>query len=138
MQWLRSSIQSLELYRRVILETRRASRVGTGSIGEPPRFDDSTNDGGGGRSAVDSMLLVSTTTTSGFNETENIRDLNDILGPLPDVPDSNVNWSRRVSGVSGIYEEIMDSSGGERGTPPTGRCVIDCNCDYVIEYFCFF
>lgn len=66
-------------------------------------------------------MLASMTTTSRFNETENIRDLNDILGPLPDVPDSSANWSRRVSGVSGIYEEIMDSSGGERGTPPTGR-----------------
>lgn len=30
----------------------------------------------------------------------------DILGPLPQVPNETMNWSRRVSGVSGIYEEI--------------------------------
>lgn len=92
--------------------------------GVATRFDDSNNEGGGGgggRSVIDSILLTSATALSGFNETENIRDLNDILGPLPDVPDSNVNWSRRVSGVSGIYEEIMDSSCADRGTPPTGR-----------------
>lgn len=32
----------------------------------------------------------------------------DILGPLPQVPNETMNWSRRVSGLSGIYEEIGD------------------------------
>jgi hypothetical protein len=42
------------------------------------------------------------------------RDLNDILGPLPNIPaiistqDSDKSWSRRQSGMSGIYEEIVD------------------------------
>ncbi|KAL5292659.1 hypothetical protein ACFFRR_011439 [Megaselia abdita] len=32
----------------------------------------------------------------------------DVLGPLPQLPNETMNWSRRVSGVSGIYEEIGD------------------------------
>lgn len=43
------------------------------------------------------------------------RDINDVLGPLPNIPintyttqDSDKNWSRRMSGMSGIYEEITD------------------------------
>lgn len=44
-----------------------------------------------------------------FNDTQIIRDINDKLGPLPDLPDSSINWSRRISGFSGIYEEIADS-----------------------------
>lgn len=41
------------------------------------------------------------------------RDLNDVLGPLPAIPSPNLDdssrWSiRRVSGCSGIYEEILD------------------------------
>lgn len=45
------------------------------------------------------------------------RDMNDVLGPLPNIPinssitttqDSDKNWSRRMSGMSGIYEEITD------------------------------
>lgn len=41
------------------------------------------------------------------------RDLIDVLGPLPAIPSPNVDndsrWSiRRVSGYSGIYEEILD------------------------------
>lgn len=107
-QWMRSAIRTLELYRREILETRRASRVGL--IACATRLDDTADTA----RSIDSMLVP------GFNETENIRDLKDILGPLPDLPDSNVNWSRRISGFSGIYEEILDSS-SEKGTPPTGR-----------------
>lgn len=41
-----------------------------------------------------------------------MRDVNDILGPLPQIPngcvDYDKNWSRRVSAFSGIYEEILD------------------------------
>lgn len=49
-----------------------------------------------------------------LNETCQVRDVNDILGPLPQVPngfvESEKNWSRRVSGFSEIYEEIIDPS----------------------------
>lgn len=48
-----------------------------------------------------------------LNDTQTERDLNDILGPLPDIPISNGDCSnrlsnRRSSGCSGIYEEILD------------------------------
>lgn len=37
------------------------------------------------------------------------QNLQAILGPLPKIPDGDsINWSRRVSGMSGIYEEIPD------------------------------
>lgn len=47
-----------------------------------------------------------------------VRDLNDVLGPLPAIPspsmDNSSRWSiRRVSGYSGIYEEIIDPSVSE-------------------------
>lgn len=49
-----------------------------------------------------------------LNETSRVRDVNDILGPLPQIPsgfvDCDKNWSRRVSGFSEIYEEIIDPS----------------------------
>lgn len=46
------------------------------------------------------------------------RDLQDVLGPLPAIPSPNLDnssrWSiRRVSGYSGIYEEILDPSMSE-------------------------
>lgn len=49
-----------------------------------------------------------------FNDTQVIRDINDKLGPLPELPDSNINWSRRISGVSGIYEEISDNADSDK------------------------
>lgn len=41
------------------------------------------------------------------------RDMNDVLGPLPNIPantqESDKSWNpRRMSGMSGIYEEIID------------------------------
>lgn len=43
------------------------------------------------------------------------KKLQDILGPLPKIPDlGEGNWSRRVSGVSGIYEEIQDNDPGKK------------------------
>ncbi len=75
-----------------MLEMRRASRI----------------------SRTDDSVLRSTMNTSGdfdagkCNDTQDIRDINDILGPLPKLPDSNVNWSRRISTTSEIYEEIGD------------------------------
>lgn len=45
-----------------------------------------------------------------LNETSKVRDVNDILGPLPLLPNCDKNWSKRVSAFSEIYEEIVDPS----------------------------
>lgn len=102
--WMQTSIRNLDLHRREILETRRASRferfAGHGQ-------QHTSVDGVGGQSIASSI----TGGTGRFNETAGyIPDLNDILGPLPAVPDSAAHWSRRISGVSGIYEEILERS----------------------------
>lgn len=61
-------------------------------------------------SPEDNSFLNST--RSSLNDTQNERDMKDILGPLPDIPVSVAEcsrWSvRRSSGCSGIYEEILD------------------------------
>lgn len=51
--------------------------------------------------------------------TDGYRDMQDVLGPLPALPVNNDEctssgrWSmRRTSGVSGIYEEILDDVDG--------------------------
>lgn len=51
------------------------------------------------------------TSKCSLNDTQTERDMNDILGPLPDIPISCDNSRlslRRSSGCSGIYEEILD------------------------------
>lgn len=110
--WMQTSIRNLDLHRREIHETRRASRYsqqsGDGLFGS---LTSSSTCGGGGRSVASSGFGLG----GHFNETGNIPDLNEILGPLPAVPDSAVHWSRRISGVSGIYEEIMERSADEGG-----------------------
>lgn len=47
-----------------------------------------------------------------LNETHRVRDANEILGPLPRVPNGSdeMSWSNRMSTVSGIYEEIVEPS----------------------------
>lgn len=52
-----------------------------------------------------------------MNLTSKVRDVIDVLGPLPQVPsdEADKNWSRRMSAFSGIYEEIVE---------PTNRFVI--------------
>jgi hypothetical protein len=42
-----------------------------------------------------------------MNDTEKVRDVNDILGPLPQIPNER-ELSQRMSVFSGIYEEIME------------------------------
>lgn len=63
-------------------------------------------------SPEDNSVLNST--RNSLNDTQNERDMKDILGPLPDIPVSVAEcsrWSvRRSSGCSGIYEEILDQS----------------------------
>lgn len=85
-----------------ILETRRTSRNNGLQI-----LDDSL----ASMSMVDASMCSADGLTC-FNDTQVIRDINDKLGPLPEVPDSSVNWSRRISGFSGIYEEIADGEAG--------------------------
>uniref|UniRef100_U5EFW8 Putative scrambled n=1 Tax=Corethrella appendiculata TaxID=1370023 RepID=U5EFW8_9DIPT len=86
--WLKKSIKLLEIYRQEILLTKRTSRL--------------------------MMEMEEVANSSGLYEnlsnTQNIKDLKDRLGPLPDIPNADLNWSRRVSGVSGIYEEISFSN----------------------------
>lgn len=46
-----------------------------------------------------------------LDDTQTERDMNDILGPLPEIPAGdccNRLSTRRSSGCSGIYEEILD------------------------------
>lgn len=76
-----------------ILENHRISRT----LINPFTFDED-----------DSLL---DTSKGSLNETHTERDLNDILGPLPDIPvgcDNSRLSVRRSSGCSGIYEEILD------------------------------
>lgn len=67
-----------------------------------------------------------------MNETCKVRDVNDVLGPLPQIPtvfvDSDKNWSRRVSSMSGIYEEIID---------PSNRCVTE-SMSFRVAFYLFF
>lgn len=54
---------------------------------------------------------------SSLNDTLTERDMNDILGPLPEIPIANGECcnrlsTRRSSGCSGIYEEILDPADG--------------------------
>ncbi|XP_055837331.1 uncharacterized protein LOC129905790 [Episyrphus balteatus] len=49
------------------------------------------------------------------------QNLQAILGPLPKIPDADsINWSRRVSGMSGIYEEIPDGVDTKLGQQSRG------------------
>lgn len=61
----------------------------------------------------DDDSLVLDTSKNSLNDTQTERDMNDILGPLPDIPvscggDNSRLSLRRSSGCSGIYEEILD------------------------------
>ncbi|XP_055320868.1 uncharacterized protein LOC129577569 [Sitodiplosis mosellana] len=93
MKWVKQSIDSLELYRKEILENHRISRTIINAV----TFDDD-----------DSLL---DTSKKSLNETHIGRDMNDILGPLPDIPVSCDNSRlslRRSSGCSNIYDDILD------------------------------
>ncbi|XP_055374286.1 uncharacterized protein DDB_G0286591 isoform X2 [Condylostylus longicornis] len=50
------------------------------------------------------------------------KTVQDMLGPLPKIPDKreSMNWSRRISTVSGIYEEIPDSETFRRLSQASG------------------
>lgn len=75
------------------------------------------------RSVIENKTDDQKNATDGETKTNKLkiaqnRDLNDVLGPLPAIPSSSVDnssrWSiRRVSGYSGIYEEILDPAASE-------------------------
>lgn len=113
--WMKKSIRNLELYRQEMMQLRRASRTPVYEIRQEmqplnPLAAATTPTGGGwdGGAADDIGIYQN------LDNTQNIMDLQDLLGPLPTVPqlervDTNTaNWSRRISGISGIYEEISD------------------------------
>lgn len=57
--------------------------------------------------------VLSTADSNGSDE-KTIKNIHDVLGPLPAIPTTNDEYSRwsirRASGYSGIYEEILDSN----------------------------
>ncbi|XP_065092692.1 uncharacterized protein LOC135713496 [Ochlerotatus camptorhynchus] len=94
LRWMKKSIRNLELYRQEILQLRRASRTPIHEIRNEIQPSTSNND----------MGLY-----QNLDFTQNMADVHDILGPLPNLPDqSQVSMARRISGISGIYEEILD------------------------------
>uniref|UniRef100_A0A182VQN3 Uncharacterized protein n=1 Tax=Anopheles minimus TaxID=112268 RepID=A0A182VQN3_9DIPT len=110
LRWMKKSIRNLELYRQEMMQLRRASRTPVYEIRQEmqpldPFAVGATADGG----MRDDMGIY-----QNLDNTQNIMGLQDILGPLPTVPvvertePNSANWSRRVSGMSGIYEEIRD------------------------------
>lgn len=101
LRWMKKSIRNLELYRQEILQLRRASRTPIHEIQGEMQPSPSNDDLG---------------LYQNLDFTPNMADVHDILGPLPNVPDqSDTSMARRVSGVSGIYEEIFDFN-----KPPSG------------------
>lgn len=94
LRWMKKSIRNLELYRQEILQLRRASRTPIHEIRNEIQPSSSNNDLG---------------LYQNLDFTQNMADVHDILGPLPNLPDqSQVSVARRISGMSGIYEEIVD------------------------------
>uniref|UniRef100_A0A182SQS4 PH domain-containing protein n=1 Tax=Anopheles maculatus TaxID=74869 RepID=A0A182SQS4_9DIPT len=119
LRWMKKSIRNLELYRQEMMQLRRASRTPMYEIrqemqpldpvGAAAAAGTTTRTTSDGR-ACDDMGIY-----QNLDNTQNIMGLQDILGPLPTVPvvertieQNPANWSRRVSGMSGIYEEIRD------------------------------
>lgn len=96
MKWIKMSINNLELHRQEILQSRRIGRTIDGLVVDDTNSCDISKD---------TLQLY-----QNLHETQDIKDVNDILGPLPNIPANDPNWSRRLSGMSGIYEEIGDDS----------------------------
>ncbi|XP_055607081.1 uncharacterized protein LOC129754867 [Uranotaenia lowii] len=100
LRWMKKSIRNLELYRQEILQLRRASRTPMHEIRQDMKPEPVANELG---------------IYQNLDFTQNMADVRDILGPLPNVPDQSgflSEHSRRISTASGIYEEIFD-----RGSP---------------------
>lgn len=94
LRWMKKSIRNLELYRQEILQLRRASRTPVHEIRNDMQPSPSNDDLG---------------MYQNLDFTQNMADVYDMLGPLPNVPDqSDRSMVRRISGTSGIYEEIFE------------------------------
>lgn len=118
LRWMKKSIRNLELYRQEILQLRRASRTPMHEIRQEMHPGD-------GELGVYQNLDLTQDMAQG-------EALNDILGPLPNVPAAVEQQCqigeaslRRVSGVSGIYEEIFDPAraSGAFGSGPRASVV---------------
>ncbi|XP_053659406.1 uncharacterized protein LOC128708453 [Anopheles marshallii] len=111
LRWMKKSIRNLELYRQEMMQLRRASRTPVCEIRQEMQPLDPL---AAGAAIADGGMCDDMGIYQNLDNTQNIMGLQDILGPLPTVPivertePNPANWSRRVSGVSGIYEEIRD------------------------------
>uniref|UniRef100_A0A182QIG4 Uncharacterized protein n=1 Tax=Anopheles farauti TaxID=69004 RepID=A0A182QIG4_9DIPT len=113
LRWMKKSIRNLELYRQEMMQLRRASRTPVYEIRQEMAPLDPLASALAAKYEADCDDLG---IYQNLDNTQNIMGLQDMLGPLPTVPPpvsshqerTDVNWSRRVSGVSGIYEEIRD------------------------------
>uniref|UniRef100_A0A1Q3EW21 Uncharacterized protein n=1 Tax=Culex tarsalis TaxID=7177 RepID=A0A1Q3EW21_CULTA len=115
LRWMKKSIRNLELYRQEILQLRRASRTPAHEFRQEMHPGD------------DELGLY-----QNLDLTQDMAKeaLHDILGPLPNVPTVEQQQQeaslRRISGVSGIYEEIFDPArasgafGGPRASVVSG------------------
>ncbi|XP_058060397.1 uncharacterized protein LOC131211066 [Anopheles bellator] len=117
LRWMKKSIRNLELYRQEMMQLRRASRTPAHEIRQELKPLDPRALAPSCVAPWDDLGIY-----QNLDSTENMADLQDILGPLPMVPavekggatapsdNTSVvsSCSRRVSGVSGIYEEIRD------------------------------
>ncbi|XP_052869362.1 uncharacterized protein LOC128275029 [Anopheles cruzii] len=117
LRWMKKSIRNLELYRQEMMQLRRASRTPAHEIRQELKPLDPRALAPSCVAPWDDLGIY-----QNLDATENMADLQDILGPLPMVPtvekggasgpsdNTSVasSCSRRVSGVSGIYEEIRD------------------------------
>ncbi|XP_050068793.1 uncharacterized protein LOC126557158 [Anopheles maculipalpis] len=117
LRWMKKSIRNLELYRQEMMQLRRASRTPMCEIRQEMQpLDPLGVDAATATTTADGRPCDDMGIYQNLDNTQNIMGLQDILGPLPTVPavertnESNhpANWSRRVSGMSGIYEEIRD------------------------------
>ncbi|XP_035891254.1 uncharacterized protein LOC118502771 [Anopheles stephensi] len=117
LRWMKKSIRNLELYRQEMMQLRRASRTPSYEIRQEMQPIDPL---GAAASTADGRACDDMGIYQNLDNTQNIMGLQDILGPLPTVPSvvertaepNPANWSRRVSGLSGIYEEIRDDLAG--------------------------
>uniref|UniRef100_A0A182N561 Uncharacterized protein n=1 Tax=Anopheles dirus TaxID=7168 RepID=A0A182N561_9DIPT len=117
LRWMKKSIRNLELYRQEMMQLRRASRTPVYEIQQEMQPLDPLAPAGAAthEGCCDELGIY-----QNLDNTQNIMGLQDMLGPLPTVPTGATSshhergdthpthWSRRVSGVSGIYEEIRD------------------------------
>ncbi|XP_037951906.1 uncharacterized protein LOC119682517 [Teleopsis dalmanni] len=96
MKWIKKSIKNLELHRQIFLEQRRNSRG-------PGRFVTQS-------ALKDKQEMPQHDVENKFLK-KDVRASKTSLGPLPNIPDgfdNSSSWSRRVSRVSEIYEEIFE------------------------------